>query len=79
MKRLNGRRMILWIMTLVLCVTTCMPAFASVGDRTLIHSNRDTSEVSIRGIYPLGEGFCIGHSYFCNLREPTEAALRRTT
>ena len=59
MKRLNGRRMILWIMTLVLCVTTCMPAFASVGDRTLIHSNRDTSEVSIRGIYPLGEGFCI--------------------
>ncbi len=59
MKRLNGKRMILWIMTLVLCVTTCMPAFASVGDRTLIHSNRDTSEVSIRGIYPLGEGFCI--------------------
>ena len=59
MKRLNGRSMILWIMTLVLCVTTCMPAFASVGDRTLIHSNRDTSEVSIRGIYPLGEGFCI--------------------
>ena len=59
MKRLNGRRMILWIMTLVLCVTTCMPAFASVGDRTLIHSNRDTSEVNIRGIYPLGEGFCI--------------------
>ena len=59
MKRLNGRRMILWVMTLVLCVTTCMPAFASVGDRTLIHSNRDTSEVNIRGIYPLGEGFCI--------------------
>jgi 5-methylcytosine-specific restriction protein B len=24
----------------------------------------------------LGEGFCIGHSYFCNLTEATDAALR---
>ena len=25
----------------------------------------------------LGEGFCIGHSYFCNLREATDQALNR--
>ena len=60
MKRLNGRRMILWIMTLVLCVTTCVPAFASVGDRTLIRGSRNGSgDVNIRGILPLGDGFCI--------------------
>ena len=59
MKRLNGRKMILWIMTLVLCVTTCMPAFASVGDRTLIRGNRNSGDIDIRGIYPLGDGFCI--------------------
>ena len=23
----------------------------------------------------LGEGFCIGHSYFCNIEEATEASL----
>ena len=23
----------------------------------------------------LGEGFCIGHSYFCNLKEATDKAL----
>lgn len=52
--------MILWIMTLVLCVTTCMPAFASAGDRTLIRGSRNgSSDVSIYGIYPLEDGFCV--------------------
>lgn len=60
MKRLNGRKIVLWIMTLVLCVTTCMPAFASVGDRTLIRgSSNGPAENNVRDILPLGDGFCI--------------------
>lgn len=31
---------------------------------------------AITGDESLGEGFCIGHSYFCNLTEATDAALR---
>ncbi len=61
MKRLNGRKIVLWIMTLVLCVTTCMPAFASVGDRTLYKTGSDdgTSYESIVGAFQLKDGFCI--------------------
>ena len=31
---------------------------------------------TIAGDESLGEGFCIGHSYFCNLKEASDAALR---
>ena len=61
MKRLNGRKMILWIMTLVLCVTTCMPAFASVGDRTLYQMETvdGSYSESISGAFKLKDGFCV--------------------
>ena len=60
MKRLNGKTLILWIMTLVLCVTTCMPAFASVGDRTLLRGNNSGMvDVYVSGVFPLEDGFCL--------------------
>ena len=62
MKRLNGKTLILWIMTLVLCVTTCMPAFASVGDRTLFHKPSEDGSYysdSIAGVFQLKDGLCI--------------------
>ena len=62
MKRLNGKKMILWIMTLILCVTTCAPAFASVGDRTLLHVVSEDSSYerdNIKGVFRLKDGFCI--------------------
>ena len=62
MKRVNGKTLILWIMTLVLCVTTCMPAFASVGDRTLFHKPSEDGSYysdSIAGVFQLKDGLCI--------------------
>ena len=35
MMKLNGKRVVLWILAAVLCVTACGTAFASAGDRVL--------------------------------------------
>ena len=39
MRRLTGKRFILGLMALILCVTACAPAFASTGDRILMHQS----------------------------------------
>ena len=58
MKRLNGRRMILWILAVILCVTACGPAFASTGDRTL-YLNNSEGATYLRGVADLGDSFCV--------------------
>ncbi len=57
----NGKKLILWFLSLVLCITSCAPAFASVGDRILIHNNSVDGYVSdyIQDVLPCGNGFCI--------------------
>ncbi len=39
MRRLTGKRFILGLMAVILCVTACVPAFASTGDRILMHQS----------------------------------------
>lgn len=62
------------------------PGFGTEGFRkyrTDLHSTRfdkliqcvEQLNVAIAGDESLGEGFCIGHSYFCNLGEVTDQAL----
>lgn len=58
MKRLNGKRMILWILAVILCVTACGPAFASTGDRTL-YLNNNEGTAYLRGVADLGDSFCV--------------------
>ena len=61
MNRQNIRKMILCLMTVILCVTTCAPAFASTGDRILMRfSAAEQAEQNyIQGVFPMEEGFCI--------------------
>lgn len=61
MRRLNGKRFILGLMALILCVTACVPAFASVGDRILV---RETTldgylPMTVRKVVPCGDGFIV--------------------
>ena len=39
MRRLTGKRFILGLIAVILCVTACAPAFASTGDRILMHQS----------------------------------------
>ena len=48
----------LWIMTMILCVTTCATAFASAGDRTLKHYSASDSTGSVNNVYKTSGGFC---------------------
>ena len=61
MNRQNIKKMILCLMTVILFVTTCAPAFASTGDRTLIHysSEEQADQKYVQGVYDLGDKFCI--------------------
>ena len=62
MKKMNGRALFLWMMTLILCMTACAPAFASEGDRTLFHEkgvNGYNYQTSIRSAFRLKDGFCL--------------------
>ena len=63
------------------------PGFDSEGFRnyrTALNSSRfnrliacvESLNTAIASDESLGEGFCVGHSYFCNLTEATDAALR---
>ena len=58
MKKLNIKTIFLWIMTMILCVTTCATAFASAGDRTLKHYSATDSTGSINNVYKISSGFC---------------------
>ena len=61
MRRLNGKRFILGLMALMLCVMVCAPAFASVGDRVLFYSSDSTrnEDEKILNLFPYGDGFII--------------------
>ena len=37
MRKMNGKRFVLGLMALMMCLTMCAPAFASTGDRILVH------------------------------------------
>ena len=58
MRTLSGKKLILWALSLILCMTACAPAFASTGDRVLLHrSNVDgDSNLYIRTAFPYGNG-----------------------
>lgn len=58
MKRLNGKRMILWILAVILCVTACGPAFASTGDRTLFYADNE-SMLYLQEVVQTGDSFCV--------------------
>ncbi len=61
MNRQNIKKMILCLMTVILCVTTCVPAFASIGDRTLLHFTGEeaANDIYIEGASRMGDGFYI--------------------
>ena len=61
MNRQIIKKMILCLMTVILCVTTCAPAFASKGDRTLMHfsDEEQANDCYINSAFRMGDGFCI--------------------
>ena len=59
MNRPNGKKLILWFLSLILSITACAPAFASTGDRVLLRRSDDQESFYIRSVIPYGEsGFC---------------------
>ena len=59
MMSFKGKKLVLCILSLILCVTTCAPAFASAGDRVLLRRDETDSGFYIRSVLPYGEnGFC---------------------
>lgn len=62
MIRLNGKKVILLLLAVTLCVTACVPAFASVGDRILKrYSTTDGygMDETIQTVVRAGDGICI--------------------
>ena len=61
MNRQIIKKLILCLMTVILCVTTCAPAFASKGDRTVMRftPEEQADQSFIRDVFPIGDGFCI--------------------
>ena len=57
----NGKKLILWFLSLILCITACAPAFSSTGDRVLVHrSNTDESiYFYIESVFPNGNGLYV--------------------
>ena len=56
----KGKKLVLCILSLILCVTACAPAFASTGDRVLLRRSDDNDNFYIRSVLPYGEsGFCV--------------------
>ena len=54
------KKSVLWMTVLLLLVLTCVPAFASVGDRVLFRASSDGySETGILNLLPCGDGFII--------------------
>ena len=58
MKKLNIKKVILWTLAMILCVTACGPAFASAGDKILFRSKTNddgSSETYISGVWKAGD------------------------
>ena len=91
MKQLNGKTIILWILSVILCVTACGPAFASTGDAVLCRCAASEDGVVsyewISSVWETDEGLCIIKEgsegteilRFADLRgEPETFVLKRT-
>ena len=52
------RKPALWVTALILLVSACVPAFASTGDRVLMHESRlaDTETMWVEDVLPCGNG-----------------------
>ena len=75
MMNLKGKKLILCILSLILCFTACAPAFASTGDRVLLRQKDGAEEnFYIRKVFPYGDG---GFSVFIE-KYPEEIVLRYT-
>ena len=61
MRKMNGKRFILGLMALMMCLTMCAPAFASTGDRVLFYSSEQNGndDEKILNLFPYGDGFII--------------------
>ena len=62
MIRLNGKKVILLFLAVTLCVTACVPAFASVGDRILMrYSTTDGygMDETVQTVVRAGDGICV--------------------
>lgn len=61
MRKPSGKRFILGLMALILCVTMCVPVFASKGDRVLYRNITSSGyeETKILNLFPYGDGFVI--------------------
>ena len=59
MKNQTRKKVILWLATLVLLVTSCATAFASPGDRTIKHSSSMSWGMgeNIQSVFRMGDGF----------------------
>ena len=61
MRKLSGKKLILGLMALILCVMACAPAFASTGDRILVHQTTMDGYLpeTVQTVVPCGNGFII--------------------
>ena len=61
MIRLNGKKAVLMLLAVALCVTACVPAFASVGDRILIRYTNTDGYINenIETVVRAGDGICV--------------------
>ena len=61
MRKMNGKRFILGLMALMMCLTMCVPAFASTGDRVLMHETTLDGflPMVVQAVVPCGDGFII--------------------
>lgn len=61
MRKMNGKRFILGLMALMMCLTMCAPAFASTGDRILVHQTTLDGYLpeTVQTVVPCGNGFII--------------------
>ncbi len=61
MWKLNGKWFILGLMVLILCMVMCVPAFASVGDRVLMHETTLDGylDMTVQAVLPCGDGLII--------------------
>ena len=61
MRKLSGKRFILGLMALILCVMVCAPAFASVGDRVLMHETTLDGylDMTVQAVFSCGDGLII--------------------
>ena len=57
----KGKKLVLCILSLILCITACAPAFASTGDRVLLHQSTSDESVNfyIQSVFPNGNGLYI--------------------